>query len=91
MNEIIEGFIQALQLITTLDHEVLEITARSLFISLVATLVASVIAIPLGGFIHFKHFGGKKGLVTVIQTLYALPTVLAGLLVFLLLSRSRPF
>lgn len=91
MNEIVEGFIQAVQLIASLDQEVIEITARSLLISLSACLVGSLIAIPIGGFIHFREFGGKRGLVTIIQTLYALPTVLAGLLVFLLLSRSGPF
>lgn len=91
MSEVVEGILQAIQLIATLDEEVLEITARSLLISLAATLIGSLIAIPIGGFIHFKEFGGKRGLVTIIQTLYALPTVLAGLLVFLLLSRSGPF
>ena len=78
-------------LIVTLDPEVLDITARSLIISLIATLIGSLIAIPIGGFIHFREFGGKRGLVTIIQALYALPTVLAGLLVYLLLSRSGPF
>jgi tungstate transport system permease protein len=91
MNEIAEGIVQAVQLIVSLDEEVIEITARSLLISLSATLIASLIAIPIGGFIHFREFGGKRGLITIIQTLYALPTVLAGLLVFLLLSRSGPF
>ena len=91
MNAVVEGFIQAVQLIVTLDPEVLDITARSLIISLIATLVGSLIAIPIGGFIHFREFGGKRGLVTIIQALYALPTVLAGLLVYLLLSRSGPF
>jgi tungstate transport system permease protein len=91
MNEVVEGFIQAVQLIASLDEEVIEITIRSLLISLSATLIGSLIAIPIGGFIHFREFGGKRGLVTIIQTLYALPTVLAGLLVFLLLSRSGPF
>lgn len=78
-------------MIATLDPEVMEITARSLVISLSATLLASLVAIPLGGFIHFREFGGKKGLITIIQALYALPTVLAGLFVFLLISRSGPF
>ena len=90
MNEVVQGIIQAVELIVSLDPEVLDITARSLLISLSATLVASLIAIPIGGFIHFKEFGGKRGLVTIIQTLYALPTDLAGLLVFLLLSRAGP-
>jgi tungstate transport system permease protein len=90
LNEIIDGFLQAGQLIITLDPEVIEITTRSLVISLTATLIASAIAIPIGGLIHFREFGGKRGLITIIQTLYALPTVLAGLLVFLLLSRVGP-
>jgi tungstate transport system permease protein len=91
MNEIMDGFDEAVHLIVALDAEVIGITARSLIISLSATLIASAIAIPIGGFIHFREFGGKSGVVTIIQSLYALPTVLAGLLVFLLLSRSGPF
>ncbi|MGZ4851927.1 MAG: ABC transporter permease [Halobacteriota archaeon] len=91
MNEVLQGILQAIQLIVSLNPEVLDITARSLYISLSATLVASLIAIPIGGFIHFKEFGGKRGLITIIQALYALPTVLVGLLVWLLLSRSGPF
>ncbi|MGZ4885788.1 MAG: ABC transporter permease [Halobacteriota archaeon] len=90
MNEIVEGIRQAIQLIVTLNPEVLDITARSLYVSLSATLVAALIAIPFGGFIHFKEFGGKRGLITIIQALYALPTVLAGLLIWLLLSRAGP-
>ncbi len=89
-NEIIEGIRQAIDLIVTMNPEVMEITARSLYVSLSATVVAAVIAIPLGGFIHFKEFLGKSGLITIIQTLYALPTVLAGLLLWLLLSRAGP-
>jgi tungstate transport system permease protein len=91
MNEVVEGILQAIQLIVSLDPEVLDITARSLLISLSATLVGALVAIPVGGFIHFKEFGGKRGLITIIQALYALPTVLAGLLVWLLLSRAGPF
>lgn len=90
MNEIVEGFIQAGHLILSLNPEILDITARSLIVSLGATLIASLIAIPVGGIIHFREFGGKRGLITIIQTLYALPTVLAGLFVFLLLSRVGP-
>ena len=91
MSEVVEGFIQAVQLIVSLDPEIIDITARSLMVSLLATLIGSLIAIPIGGFIHFREFGGKRGVVTIIQALYALPTVLAGLLVYLLLSRSGPF
>ena len=91
MNEILEGLLQAVHLIITLNPEVMEITARTLEISLVSTAFATIISVPLGGLIHFRKFRGKRVLVTVIQTLYALPTVIAGLFVFLLISRAGPF
>lgn len=91
MEEIISGFIQAFQLIVSLNPELLEVTALSLFISLSATAIAALIAIPLGGSIHFREFAGKRVLITIIQTLYSVPTVIIGLLVFLIISRSGPF
>jgi tungstate transport system permease protein len=90
MNDIAQGFVQAFQLIIAGNPELIEITIRSLLISLSAVGLAAVIAIPLGGFIHFSTFPGKRGLITVIQTLYSLPTVTVGLLVYLLISRSGP-
>lgn len=88
--DIINGVITALQLIVNLDPDVIDITIRSLYISLVSTVIAALIGIPLGGFIHFRQFGGKRGLITIIQTLYSLPTVIAGLFIYLLISRSGP-
>ena len=91
MNEILDGFVQAVHLILILDPEVMEITVRTLEISLVSTAIATLISVPVGGLIHFREFRGKRVLVNVIQTLYALPTVIVGLLVFLLISRAGPF
>lgn len=88
--DILNGIITAIQLIVTLDPDVIDITIRSLYISIIATVIASLIGIPLGGFIHFKEFGGKRGLILIIQTLYSLPTVIAGLFIYLLISRSGP-
>jgi tungstate transport system permease protein len=90
MNEIIDGFIKAIELIVTLDPEVIDITLRTLRISGTSMLITSLIFIPLGSYIHFHEFRGKRGLINIIQTLFALPTVLVGLLVFLILSRSGP-
>ncbi|MBT9159092.1 MAG: ABC transporter permease [Dehalococcoidia bacterium] len=90
MNEITTGFLKAIELIVTLDPEVMEIAGRSLAISLTATLLASVVCIPLGGLVHFHDFTGKRILINIIQTLYSLPTVSVGLFVFLLLSRAGP-
>lgn len=90
MGEITEGLKQAFQLIISLDPEVVEITLRSLAITFSAVIIASAIAIPLGAFIAFREFPGKKTLINFIQTLYAIPTVVIGLLVFLFLSRQGP-
>ncbi|KUG21384.1 abc-type tungstate transport system, permease protein [hydrocarbon metagenome] len=87
---IVEGFIEAINLIITRDPQVVEITIRSLYVSLTATLLAAAIALPLGALIYFYQFRGKHALVSTLQTLYAMPTVIVGLLVFLLLSNIGP-
>ena len=90
MSEIISGFFQAINLIVTLNPDVMQIAALSLFISLAATVIAAIISIPLGGLIHFHEFRGKRVLIVLIQTLYSVPTVVVGLILYLLLSRSGP-
>jgi len=90
MSEITSGFIQAIDLIVSLDPEVMQIAALSLFISLAATIIAATISIPLGGLIHFYEFRGKRIVIVLIQTLYSVPTVVVGLILYLFLSRSGP-
>jgi len=91
MNEIVAGLTTAIELIVSLDAEVIETAIRSMTISLTATLFATLLAIPLGSVITFSEFRAKKVLINLIQTLYALPTVLVGLFVFILISRAGPF
>jgi tungstate transport system permease protein len=90
MSDIASGFSQAINLIVTLNPDVLQIAALSLYVSLTATILAACISIPLGGFIHFHDFHGKRILIVLIQTLYSVPTVVVGLLIYLLISRSGP-
>ena len=90
MDAIVTGITQAADLIITLNPEVLHIAALSVYISLAATILAACISIPLGGLIHFREFRGKRTLKMIIQTLYSVPTVVVGLLLYLLLSRSGP-
>lgn len=90
MSEIVDGFLTAINLIVTLDPEVYEVAFRSIYITLTATLIGSVISIPIAMYLAFHDFRGKMSLVNLIHTLYALPTVLIGLLVFLMLSRKGP-
>lgn len=90
MTEIWRGFITALQLIVSLDPEVMEVAARSLQISITASLLASLLCIPLASMIHLHHFPGKRLLISIIQTLFSIPTVVIGLFVFVLFSRAGP-
>ncbi|HEV8595469.1 MAG TPA: ABC transporter permease [Thermoplasmata archaeon] len=66
------------------------ITLLSLLVSTTSTLVATLIAVPLGVTLGLREFGSQRLLRNILFTLYGLPPVLAGLLVFLLLSRGGP-
>jgi tungstate transport system permease protein len=90
LEELRQGLVQAIHLIASLDAEVVEITRRSLTISATSCSITTLISVPLGSLIHFSRFPGKRGLVSVIQTLYSLPTVVVGLFVFVFFSRAGP-
>ena len=90
MTELWQGLIKAIELIVTLDPEVIEITVRSLAIAGTSCIITSVICLFLGCLIHFNRFPGKRFLINLIQTLYSVPTVAIGLFVFVLFSRSGP-
>jgi tungstate transport system permease protein len=85
-----DAFTKAIELLVSLDPEVMEIAGRSLSISGTSCLVASLVCIPLGSLIHFHHFRGKRALISIIQALFAIPTVLVGLLVLVVFSRAGP-
>ncbi len=90
MNEFLQGFIKAFELIVTLDPEVMEIAGLSLRISVTATLLATLICLPISSVIHFNRFIGKRILLNLIQTFYSIPTVVVGLFVFIFFSRIGP-
>ncbi|MFC2022279.1 ABC transporter permease [Chloroflexota bacterium] len=90
MTELWEGLIKAIQLIVTLDSEVMQIAGRSLSLAATSCSIATLISLPLGSLIHFSRFPGKGFLISVIQTLFSLPTVLVGLFVFVLFSQAGP-
>lgn len=86
-----EGLFQAIELILTLDPAVMQITARSLIITFSAVFLGSLISLPIGTVIAFKEFPGRKSVINLVQTLYAVPTVVVGLVVFLFIRRTGPF
>ena len=90
MRELGEAFVIALRLIFTGDAEVYQVTLRTLAISCTSTAIGTLLFLPLGSLVHSYQFRGKRLLVTVIRTLYSMPTVFVGLLVFIFLSRAGP-
>ena len=90
MNELWESFKTAIHLLVTFDPEVVQIAWRSLWIAVTSCAVCVVICIPLGNLIHFSRFRGKGLLISIIQTLYSMPTVAVGLIVLMLFRRSGP-
>ena len=85
-----EGVSQAFVLIVTFDPAVYEIVGLSLYCSLAATLIGSLVGLPTGFLIGAFDFRGKRTLVTLFNTLMALPTTVVGLFGYTILSRSGP-
>ena len=80
----------ALRLLTELDPLLWSIVARSLWVSVLATSMACVLGVVLGAWLGVARFAGRDALLTVLNTFLALPSVVVGLLVYLLLSRTGP-
>jgi len=90
MNEILQGLSQAAALIFSLDPELLEITLRSLQVTLSAVAIASAIGLPLGAALAVYRFRHRRAVVMLMNALMGLPPVVVGLIVYLFLSRSGP-
>ncbi len=80
----------AIQLIVDLDPDVVSAVRTSLLTSGTAILLTAVVGVPLGGFVALRSFPGKRSVVTLLNTLMAMPTVVIGLVVFGLVSRQGP-
>ena len=84
-------FFDAISLLISTDNDLLTIVRLSLWVSLVAVFVATLIGMPLGAATALYKFPGRKTLVVILNALMGLPPVVVGLIVYLLLSRSGPF
>ncbi|MFQ5804622.1 MAG: ABC transporter permease [Candidatus Methylomirabilales bacterium] len=90
MDYLVEGLLQAGVLIFTFNPEVYQITFLTIQVSLGATLLASAAGIPLAVLLVEGNFRGKESVITLINTLMALPTVVVGLSVFAFFARQGP-
>ena len=90
MNTVQDSAAAALQMITQADGGLVAIVARSLTVSATACLVSCGLGLVLGAWVGTARFTGRAALLAVLNTLLALPSVVVGLVVYLLLSRSGP-
>jgi tungstate transport system permease protein len=79
-----------LDLLLTADANFLAIIRLSVFVTCSATLIAALVGMPFGALVALTRFPGRDALIVVLNGLMGLPPVVAGLAVFLLLSRSGP-
>ncbi|MCK9217176.1 MAG: ABC transporter permease [Firmicutes bacterium] len=91
MDYIVKGFKDALNLLVSFDKEVFSIVSLSLFVSITATIIGSLISVPLSVYFGIKEFRWKKLFSRITYTMMSIPTVVIGLVVVIILARKGPF
>ena len=90
MSDISASFALALRLIFGADPDLLAIVVLSLEVSLASALIACALGLPLGGLVAACRFPGRRAAIVALNALLGLPSVVVGLLVYLMLSRAGP-
>jgi tungstate transport system permease protein len=90
MTSFTESASTALQLIVSLDSGLLSIVGRSLSVSATACIIACAVGLIGGAWLGVARFAGRGALLTLLNTFLAVPSVVVGLVIYLLLSRSGP-
>ena len=90
MLDLSEAFHAALWQIATLDPQLIEIIGLSLKVTLTAVAIATLIGFALGGVLAVYRFPGRSAVAALLNALMGLPPVVAGLIVYLLLSNAGP-
>ncbi len=90
MSTVSQSLSTAAALVWQLDPTLLSIVVRSLTVSALACALACGAGLCLGAWLGVARFRGRDAVLTLLNTLLALPSVVVGLLVYLLLSRSGP-
>jgi tungstate transport system permease protein len=88
--DLVNALIAAWQLVLSGDPTLVAIVSLSLGISLTAVTFATALGLPLGAALAVLRFPGRNAAVVIVNALMGLPPVVAGLFVYLLLSRSGP-
>ncbi|CAN5134986.1 ABC transporter permease [soil metagenome] len=90
MNTFSDSALTAFSLIASLDPAFASIVVRSLSVSALACVIACSAGLLLGAWLGVARFRGRAAVLALLNTALALPSVVVGLVVYLLLSRSGP-
>jgi tungstate transport system permease protein len=90
VNEILLSFEAAVDIIVQRDPYLVEVVLLSMRVTLRALFISAVIGFPLGSMIGVFRFPGRPVVVAIVNAFMGLPPVVAGLFVYMLLSRAGP-
>ena len=90
MNSLTDSALTALNLLTSFDTGLWQIAGRSLGVSASATLIGCSAGLALGAYLGVSQFSGRSAVLALLNTFLALPSVVVGLVIYLLLSRTGP-
>lgn len=90
MDLFLDAFRRAIELVLSLDAYIVDVFLRSVRVSGAAVLIALMLGLPLGVFLGLGRFAGRGLAIALLHTGFALPPVVVGLFVYMLLSRSGP-
>jgi tungstate transport system permease protein len=87
MDFLIDSVLSAFLLLWSFDPDLYFIVYVSLKVSFFSTLLSSLLGVPSGFLIAYNDFRGKRAVITILNSLLALPTVVVGLVVYAFISR----
>jgi tungstate transport system permease protein len=90
MSTVGEAVADAVALVATWDPKVVAIVFLSLRVSLAAVVFGALIGLPFGAWVAVTEFPGRRAVIIILNALMGLPSVVVGLVVYLLLSRAGP-
>jgi len=90
LSRLLEGIIEAFRLILAFDPTLIEIVLLSLRVSITAIIISTIIGVPLGALLGLKSEKKTRLINKIIFTFMGMPPVVAGLIIYLILSRQGP-
>ena len=90
MVDVLGGIVEALHLIVTGDPTLYGVVSRTLIFSGIAIILATLWGTPIAMLIGLRNFRGKTLVKTFFNSLIGIPTVVLGLVLFLILSKGGP-